>query len=120
MRAPSPPCDRLDLAHPRLTGSSRVSPSTTARYFSAGPFGFHLAMDTLPSEVQQVESREQAQWLLVSRWLLAGLSLRRLSPVWRGSVSCFCSSNNLLHFLGQRGITPVFGYGAPHLSARGT
>src|SRR5882724_12660835 len=23
-------------------------------------------------------------------------------------------------FLGQRGITPAFGYGAPHLSARGT
>src|SRR5215472_14548169 len=26
MRTPSPPCDGLDLAHPRLTGSSRVFP----------------------------------------------------------------------------------------------
>ena len=40
------------------------------------PFGFHLAMDTLPSE---------------------------------GYIA-----------FGQRGITPAFGYGAPHPSARGT
>ena len=44
------------------------------------PFGFHLAMDTLPSgELQKTY---------------------RLS--------------------GQRGITPAFGYGAPHPGARGT
>jgi hypothetical protein len=42
------------------------------------PFGFHLAMDTLPS----------------------------------GVLPTFLS--------GQRGITPAFGYGAPHPSARGT
>src|SRR5579863_2069082 len=41
------------------------------------PFGFHLAMDTLPSADQ----------------------------------TSLC---------GQRGITPAFGYGTPHLSARGT
>ena len=41
------------------------------------PFGFHLAMDTLPSE-------------------------------------------ELISFPGQRGITPAFGYGPPHPSARRT
>ena len=30
---------------------------------------------------------------VVSRWLLTRLSRRRLSPVWRGSVSCSRSSN---------------------------
>jgi len=45
------------------------------------PFGFHLAMDTLPSR----ELR------------------KRYSPL-----------------SGQRGITPAFGYGAPHPGARGT
>src|SRR5260370_30780710 len=41
------------------------------------PFGFHLAMDTLPS----------------------------------ADATSFC---------GQRFVTPAFGYGTPHLSARGT
>ena len=48
------------------------------------PFGFHLAMDTLPSGV-----------------------LPRSSTFFPLS-------------LGQRGITPAFGYGAPHPGARGT
>ena len=47
------------------------------------PFGFHLAMDTLPS----------------------GVRLR---------------NSTLFPLSGQRGITPAFGYGAPHPRARGT
>jgi hypothetical protein len=65
------------------------------------PFGFHLAVDTLPSRS-------------CKRWLQVRLGCVRLSP------SC---PFRLLHtFLspGPRGITPSFGYGAPHPSARGT
>jgi hypothetical protein len=65
------------------------------------PFGFHLAMDTLPSGN-------------CKRWLQVRLGCIQLSP------SC---PFRLLHtFLspGPRGITPAFGYGAPHPSARGT
>jgi hypothetical protein len=47
------------------------------------PFGFHLAVDTLPS----------------------------------GSTT---EELNLLPLSGQRGITPAFGYGAPHPGVRGT
>jgi hypothetical protein len=47
------------------------------------PFGFHLAMDTLPS----------------------GVLLR---------------NSTFFPLSGQRGITPAFGYGAPHPGARGT
>ena len=47
------------------------------------PFGFHLAMDTLPSGVRPRNS-------------------------------------TFFPLSGQRGITPAFGYGAPHLGARGT
>jgi hypothetical protein len=39
-----------------------------------------------------VESRRGAV-AVVSRWLMAGLSLRRLNPVWRSSVSSSRSSN---------------------------
>ena len=65
------------------------------------PFGFHLAMDTLPSGNRK-------------RWLQVRPGCVRLSP------SC---PFRLIHtFLspGPRGITPAFGYGAPHSSARGT
>src|SRR5215467_14979644 len=120
MRAPSPPCDRLDLAHPWLTGLSLslpidYDPVLLRRTLQIPSCDGHPALRGTTSGEPKAGAVA-----LVSRWLLAGLSLRRLSPVWHGSVSCFCSSNNLLHFLGQRGITPVFGYGAPHLSARGT
>ncbi|MGH9447331.1 MAG: hypothetical protein ACRD3O_16585, partial [Terriglobia bacterium] len=47
------------------------------------PFGFHLAMDTLPSGVRPRNS-------------------------------------TFFPLSGQRGITPAFGYGAPHLGTRGT
>src|SRR5450755_1113090 len=65
------------------------------------PFGFHLAMDTLPSGNCE-------------RGLQVRLGCIRLSP------SC---PFRLLHTYlspGPRGITPAFGYGAPHPSARGT
>ena len=47
------------------------------------PFGFHLAMDTLPSGVRPRNS-------------------------------------TFFPLSGQRGITPAFGYSAPHLGVRGT
>src|SRR6266536_1997951 len=65
------------------------------------PFGFHLAVDTLPSGNRK-------------RCLQVRLGSVQLSP------SC---PFRLLHtFLspGPRGITPAFGYGAPHPGARGT
>src|SRR5271169_5830315 len=66
------------------------------------PFGFRIAPDTLPSGIFRAAGSRSA--LAVS-----GFRLRaRLSfsiPV--------CSP-------GQRGVTPAFGYGAPHLSAEGT
>ena len=66
------------------------------------PFGFRIAPDTLPSGIFRAAGSRSA--LAVS-----GFRLRaRLSfsiPV--------CSP-------GQRGITPAFGYGAPHPSAEGT
>src|ERR1039458_7620614 len=63
------------------------------------PFGFHLAVDTLPSGNRK-------------RWLQVRLGCVQLSP------SC---PFRLLHtFLspGPRGITPAFGYRAPPPSAR--
>src|SRR5215467_7545117 len=63
------------LSHLWPTGSSWVSPSITARYFSS-----------CPSDS-------------ISRW----------TP---------CPPEN--RFSGRQPITAVFGYGAPHLSARGT
>src|SRR5713226_562332 len=67
------------------------------------PFGFHLTMDTLPSGGLQVGGFRSA---------LAGFRL---------SLSC---PFRLLHTFqtpsSPRGITPAFGYGAPHSSARGT
>jgi hypothetical protein len=66
------------------------------------PFRFHLAMDTLPSGV-----------------LLNG-GFRSALICFQLSLSC---PFRLLHtFLlsGQRGITPAFGYAAPHPSVGGT
>jgi hypothetical protein len=58
-----------------------VAPIDYGPVFLLMPFGFHLAMDTLPSR-----------------------ELRKRCPPLPG----------------QRGITPAFGYGAPHPGARGT
>jgi hypothetical protein len=66
------------------------------------PFGFHLTMDTLPSgELLATASGPP--------WLVSGFRLRA-----RLGFSIPSS------FSGPRGITPAFGYGAPHSSARGT
>jgi len=66
------------------------------------PFGSHLAMDTLPSEELQVVASGPP-------WLVSRFRFRaRLGFVIPSTFS------------GPRGITPTFGYGAPHSSARGT
>ena len=66
------------------------------------PFGFHLTMDTLPSgELQSGGFR--------SALAVSGFRLRARLDF---SIPSFSS--------GQRGITPAFGYSAPHPSARGT
>ena len=64
------------------------------------PFGFHLAMDTLPSGTSSGGFR--------SALAVSGFRLRA-----RLGFSIPSSP-------GQRGITPAFGYGAPHSSAGGT
>ena len=66
------------------------------------PFGFHLTMDTLPSG----DPQEMASG---SPWPVSGFRFRA-----RVGFSIPFS------FSGQRGITPAFGYGAPHSGARGT
>ena len=66
------------------------------------PFGFHLAMDTLPSGVPTADGFRST--LAVSSF--------RLRARLGFSIPAF--------FPGQRGITPAFGYGAPHPGARGT
>src|SRR5260370_16593462 len=78
MRMPSSPYCRLDLAPPSADRFIfGVAPIDYGPVVLLMPFGFHLAMDTLPSE-------------------------------------------ELTSFSGQRGITPAFGYGPPHPSARRT
>ena len=64
------------------------------------PFGFHLAMDTLPSEKYYGGFR--------SALAVSGFRLRaRLGFA-------------MVEFPSRRGITPVFGYAAPHPSGGGT
>src|ERR1017187_9411558 len=68
---------------------------------AAANIGFHLAMDTLPSGN-------------CKRWLQVRLGCVQLSPSCPFRLLHTCLSP------GPRGITPAFGYGAPHPSARGT
>src|ERR1039458_817721 len=65
------------------------------------PFGFHLAMETLPSG--------DRKW-----WLQVRLGCIRLSS------SCPFRRLHTFHFSGQRGFNPAFGYSAPHPSTGGT
>src|SRR5580698_2418672 len=82
MRTPSPSYCRLDLAPPLADRFIfGVAPIDYGPVLLLMPFGFHLAMDTLPSR-----------------------ELRKTYPTLSG----------------QRGITPAFGYGAPHPDATGT
>src|SRR5215469_18824870 len=103
MRTPSPSKCRLDLAPPSadrfVVG---VAPIDYGPVLLLMPFRFHLTMDTLPSgELQVVASGPP--------WLVSGFRFRaRLGFVIPSTFS------------GPRGITPAFGYSAPHSSARGT
>ena len=65
------------------------------------PFGFQIAPDTLPSGSRATGSR--------SALAVSGFRLR--ARLGFSIPPCFP---------GQRGITPAFGYGAPHPSAEGT
>src|SRR5450755_958810 len=102
MRTPSPPYCRLDLAPPLADRFIfEVALIDYGPVLLLMPFGFHLAMVTLPSGNCE-------------RGLQVRLGCIHLSP------SC---PFRLLHTYlspGPRGITPAFGYGAPHPSARGT
>ena len=103
MRTPSPSYCRLDLAPPLadrfIFGAAPIDYGPVLLLM---PFGFHLAVDTLPSEEPQVGGFRSA---------LAVSGFR-----FRARLGFSIPSS----FSGPRGITPAFGYGAPHSSARGT
>src|SRR6266699_5633213 len=102
MRMPSSQKCRRELAHLWPTGSSWVSPSITARYFSAGPSDPTSRWTPCPPKY-------------CKRWLQVGLGCVQLSP------SCPFRRLHTLRFLRPARLrTPLLGYGAPHLSARGT
>ena len=102
MRTPSPSYCRLDLAPPLADRFIfGVAPIDYGPVLLLMPFGFHLAMDTLPSGN-------------CKRWLQVRLGCVQLSPSCPFRLLHTCLSP------GPRGITPAFGYGAPHPSARGT
>src|ERR1700751_692878 len=98
MRAPSSQKCRLDLAPPLADRFIlRIVPIAYGPVLLLMPFGFHLAMDSLPSAGQQeVDSA-------------CGLGRIQLSP------SCPFSLLHTFHFLRPaRLLTPLLGYGAPH------
>ena len=103
MRTPSSQKCRLDLTPPWADRFIlRIVPIDYGPVLVLMPFGFHLAMDTLPSEVQQAVALGRS-WLYLA---FAFVPVRRL---------------HTLHFLRTARLrTPLLGYGAPHLSARGT
>src|SRR5450631_4038575 len=102
MRTPSPSYCRLDLAPPLADRFIfGVAPIDYSPVLLLMPFGFHLAIDTLPSGN-------------CKRWLQVRLGCIRLSP------SCPFRLLHTRHSPGPRGVTPAFGYDAPHSSARGT
>ena len=103
MRTPSPSKCRLDLVPPLadrfIVG---VAPIDYGPVLLLMPFGFHLTMDTLPSGI--APSGGSRSTLAVSGFRLrARLGFSIPIP-----------------FSGQRGITPAFGYSAPHPGAGGT
>jgi hypothetical protein len=74
----------------------------TARYFSAGPSDSISRWTPCPPKYSK-------------RWLQVGLGRIQLSP------SCPFRPLHTFHFLRPARLrTPLLGYGAPHLSARGT
>src|ERR1700747_526777 len=101
MRTPSSQKCRLDLAPPLADRFILGFPIDYSPVLLLMPFGFHLTMDTLPSG--------NCEW-----WLQVRLGCILLSPACPFRLVHPCLSP------GPRGITPAFGYGAPHPSARGT
>jgi hypothetical protein len=103
MSTPSPPYCRLDLAPPLADRFIfGVAPIDYGPVLLRMPFGFHLAMDTLPSGITTSGGFRSA--LAVSSFRLRA----RLGLSIPSTLS------------GQRGITPAFGYDTPHPSIRGT
>src|SRR6266851_2255036 len=103
MRTPSPSYGRLDLAPPLADQFIfGVAPSITARYFSSCPSDSTSRWTPCPPECCGAVAAGPP-WLLSDFRLRARLGFSIPSPL-----------------SGQRGITPAFGYGAPHSSARGT
>src|ERR1700731_199500 len=103
MRTPSSQKCRLDLAPPWadrfILG---ITPSIAARYFSAGPADSTSRWTPCPPKYSK-------------RWLQVGLGCVQLSP------SCPFRPLHPFRFLRPARLrTPLLGYGAPHLSARGT
>src|ERR1700737_2841132 len=97
MSTPSPPYCRLDLAPPladRFIFEVALFDYSPALLLK--PFGFHFAVDTLPSRKTTRSG---------SRSALAVSSFR-----FRARVGFFIPSP----LSGPRGITPAFGYSAPH------
>src|SRR6266699_469975 len=79
-----------------------ITPSIAARYFSAGPSDSTSRWTPCPPEYRK-------------RWLQVGLGCVQLSP------SCPFRRLHTFRFLRPARLrTPLLGYGAPHLSARGT
>src|ERR1700730_11052041 len=103
MRTPSPSYSRLDLAPPLADRFiSGWPPSITARYFSSCPSDSTSRWTPCPPEIH--------------KWVASG-------PPWLVSSFRFRAPLGFSippTFSGPRGITPAFGYGAPHPSARGT
>src|SRR6202035_3134770 len=79
-----------------------VPPSITARYFSACPSDSTSRWTPCPPELLRVVAAGPP-------WLCPAFAF---VPVW--------ASPYLPTLSGQRGITPAFGYDAPHPSVRGT
>src|ERR1019366_8935836 len=103
MRTPSSQKCRLDLAPPWagrfILG---ITPWIAARYFSAGPSDSTSRWTPCPPKYSK-------------RWLQVGLGCVQLSP------SCPFRPLHTFRFLRPARLrTPLLGYGAPHLSARGT
>jgi hypothetical protein len=103
MRTPSLPYGKLDLAPPSADQFIfGVAPLDYGPVLLRKPFGFRLTADTLPSwELQSGGSRSA---LAVSDFRLRarlGFSIPASLP-------------------SRRGVTPAFGYSAPHSSTGGT
>src|ERR1700739_2241570 len=106
MRTPSSQKCRLDLAPPLADRFILGFPIDYGPVLLRRPFGFHLAILTCWNPCPPHYG---------SRWLQVGLGGIQLSP------SCPFRPLHTFRFLRPARLrTPLLGYGAPHLSARGT